>query len=182
MKRAFLIPLGLVVLLATAAASAAAPQTFVFNTGAFDFTNATLTEGYLGFSMAGDQVVVSLASAGPISKIPGIEVAVPDASTNAVGATVYPTLANLSDIAIASNGAQDTGFTVTHADVTLDSVVNAYLNAFTSMGFTSTEVSSAKVGRDLQVYTLSKGGLELRAVFHRDGPNVTAHLSGAAAV
>lgn len=182
MKRAFLIPVGLVVLFTTAAAFAAAPATFVFNTSAFDFTNTALTEGYIGFSLSGDQVLVTLSSAGAISKIPGIEVAVPAATTNAVGTTEYPTLANLSDVTVTSAGAQDTGFTVTHADVGLDAVVSAYVNAFTNLGFTSTEVSSAKVGRDLQVFTFSKGGLDLRAVFHRDGTNVTAHLSGAAAV
>lgn len=176
MKRAPLITVGLVALLFTAAASAA-PATFVFNTSGFDFTDYSLTSGYLGFAMNGNQLQVNLASGGPVSAIPSITLWVPGPTTNAVGATVYPTLANIQDITTTSNGAETTSFTVTHDGASLSSVVNAYVKALQNLGFKATEQSSTD--GNIVVYDFAMNGAQYRAVFHRVGANVTAHLSGA---
>lgn len=175
MKRAFLIPIGLVALLLTAAASAA-PASFVFNTSGFDFTDYTLTAGYIGFAMNGNQVQVNLASGGPVSGIPAITLWVPGPTTNAVGATVYPSLGSIRDISTTSNGGETTGFTVTHDSVALGTVVDAYVKALQGIGFTASQQSSAD--SNIAIYDFTMNGTQLRAVFHRVGPNVTAHLSG----
>ena len=176
MKRAPLITVGIVALLLTAVASAA-PASFVFNTSGFDFTDYTLTSGYLGFAMDGNQVQVNLASGGPVSDIPAITLWVPGPTTNALGATVYPTLANIQAITTTSNGGETTSFTVTHDGASLSSVVNAYVKALQNLGFKASQQSSPD--GNIVVYDFAMNGTQLRAVFHRFGPNVTAHLSGA---
>ncbi|MEJ2356994.1 MAG: hypothetical protein P8Y13_02795 [Deinococcales bacterium] len=178
MKRALFITLGLAAFVFAAAASAA-PATFVFNTSKFDFTDYTLSAGYIGFSMDGNAVQVNLASGAPVSSIPAITLWVPGSTTNAMGQTVYPTLANVGDVTVTSNGGQTTGFTVIHDSVSLNSVVSAYVDALQKIGFKGTEQTSPSA--NLVIYTFSNNGMQLRAVFHRDGPNVSAHLAGAPA-
>jgi len=178
MKRALLVPLGLIALLSVAFASAA-PATFVFNTSGFDFTDYTLTTGYIGFSMNGDQLRVNLASGAPISSLPSITLWVPGSTTNALGGTVYPTLTNIADISTTSNGGQTTGFTVTHDSVSLGGVVASYVKNLEALGFKGTE--DASTSPNLAVYTFTMNGIQLRAVFHQVGSNVTAHLTGGSA-
>lgn len=178
MKRALLIPLGLIALLSVAFASAA-PATFVFNTSGFDFTDYTLTTGYIGFSMNGDQVQVNLASGAAVSSLPSITLWVPGSTTNALGGTVYPTLANITSITTTSNGGQTTGFTVTHGSASLSKVVAAYVKNLEALGFKGTQ--DASPSSDIAIYTFTMNGTQLRAVFHQTGPNVTAHLTGSSA-
>ncbi len=178
MKRALLIPLGLIALLSVAFASAA-PATFVFNTSGFDFTDYTLTTGYIGLSMNGDQVQVNLASGAPVGSLPSITLWVPGPTTNALGGTVYPTLANIADISTTSNGGQATGFTVTHGSASLSDVVAAYAKNLEALGFKGTQ--DASTSPNIAIYTFTMNGTQLRAVFHQMGPNVTAHLTGGSA-
>jgi hypothetical protein len=178
MKRALLMPLGLIALLSVAFASAA-PATFVFNTSGFNFTDLTLTTGYIGFAMNGHQLQVNLASGAPVSSLPSITLALPGSTTNADGATVYPTLANLADVSTTSNGGQTTGFTVTHGSASLGNVVADYVKSLDALGFKSTP--DASNSSDLAVYTFTMNGMQLRAVFHQMGANVTAHLTGSTA-
>ncbi len=178
MKRALLIPLGLIALLSVAFASAA-PATFVFNTSKFDFTDYSLTTGYIGFAMNGDQVQVNLASGGSISSLPSITLWVPGSTTNATGGTVYPTLANIADITTTSNGGQTTGFTVTHDSASLSAVAAAYVKNLEALGFKGTEDASSST--NIAIYTFTMNGMQLRAVFHQVGSNVTAHLTGGSA-
>ena len=178
MKRAILLPLGLIALLATAVASAA-PATFVFNTSGFDFTDYSLTAGYLDFAMNGDQLQVNLSSTAGTDTIPAITLWVPGPTTSATGATVYPKLANITDISVTSNGAQATGFTVTHDSVALSAVADAYVQSLTALGFKATP--QASTNDNLMIYTFDRNGSQIRAVFHREGSNVSAHLSGASA-
>lgn len=176
MKRALLASLGLVALLATAAASAA-PVTFTFNTSGFDFTNYEIDAGYLGFAMNGNQLQVNLSSAGPVSSIPAINLWVPGPTTNAFGADVYPTLGNITDIKTYSYGDKTDGFSVTHDNVSLSTVVDAYVQNLGKLGFTATMQASSTP--NVVVYTFNKNGAQLKGVFHREGANVNAYLTGA---
>ena len=176
MKRALYITLGLAAAVFVAFASAA-PATFVFDSSGFDFTDTALTAGYLGLAMNGDQIQVDLASTASASTIPAITLWVPGSTTNAQGQTVYPGVADLGDVTVLGNGAQTTGFTVIHDSVSLDAVVSAYVGALQAIGFTGTLQASPTT--NLVVYDFSNGTTQLRAVFHREGANVSAHLQGA---
>lgn len=178
MKRALLVPLGLIALLSVAFASAA-PATFVFNTSGFDFTDYTLTTGYIGFSMNGNRLQVNLVSGAANSSLPSVTLWVPGSTTNAQGGTVYPTLANITDISTTSNGGQVSGFTVTHDSVSLSDVTAAYVKNLEALGFKGTQDASASP--NIAIYSFTMNGTQLRAVFHQVGPNVTAHLTGGSA-
>lgn len=176
MKRALFTTLGLAAFVFAAAASAA-PATFVFNTSGFNLANYEATTGYIGFAMDGSAVQVNLASSASTSAIPAITLWVPGSTTNSMGQTVYPGVANLGDVTVTGNGGQTTGFTVLQDNVSLDAVVSAYVQALQGIGFTSAEQTSPSA--NLVIYTFTNNGTELRAIFHRQGDNVTAHLQGA---
>lgn len=181
MKRARLIPIAVISFVAVAFASAA-PATFAFNTSNFNFTDYALTTGYLGFAMNGNQLVVDLSSAGPVSSIPAITLWVPGPTTAYDGASVYPSLGNIGDISLTSDGSQITGFTVAEDSTTLPTVVAAYVKSLEGVGFTAEQQAAPDTTMAIYDFVDKSNGLQLRAVFQQLGANVSAHLSGPAAI
>lgn len=177
MSRVLRIPIAVAVAL-TVALAAAAPATFVFDTSGFDFTDTSLTAGTVAFSLSGDQLQIDLASSGLTSSIPAVTLSVPAATTDRTGRTVYPTLRDLGDLTLTGNGGQVTGITLMHESIGLDAVADAYVGSLTALGFTASQEPSPSA--NLLVYTFDNGSVQLRAVFHRVGPDVSAHLSGPA--
>lgn len=172
MKRVLLVPIA-VIALAVPAAVSAAGLTFGYNTANFDFTDTSVDTGYIGFSMNGNQLQVQVSSAGSVSAIPSISVAVLGPTTDAIGNDIYPTLGQLQNVTLyGANGSQ--GFDVLHTDVGVSTVAADYVSALTSLGFKATALSTGS--NNVLSYDLSTSGSTVHAVFHQDGPNVTAHL------
>jgi hypothetical protein len=65
---------------------------------------------------------------------------------------------------------------VTHPDVGLGTVVSDYLATFRQLGFTASMQDGST--SNLAVSTLVNGKTTLRAVFHRNGADVAALVSG----
>ncbi len=176
MKRMLVTSLALAALLVPAVASAAAPATFAIDSSGFDFTDTSLTTGYIGFVWNGDQLQVEVTSGTPVDGIPAIQLWVPASTSDAAGNTVYPTITSLSDITLGSYGNRVDSVAVTHPDVGLGTVVSDYLATFRQLGFTASLQDGST--SNLAVYTLVNGKTTLRAVFHRNGADVTALVSG----
>jgi len=180
------------VLALPAYAAAAAPTTFTTNASRFDFTDNTLTTGYIGFAVQGNQLEVMFSSAGAISDVPSITLWVPHSTTDAFqaaampsysptgqSATVYPTLSDIQSIKFGFYGNRKDALTVTHGSTTVEKTTFGYLSTFKKLGFTATKEEA--VGADLVVYDLSNHNLNLRLVLHQNGPDVTAYLHGVSA-
>jgi len=181
MKRIFLIPIA-VVALAVPAMVSAAGLSLAYKTGNFNFTDSTLTTGYLGFTMNGNQLDVNVSSAGSISGIPSISVLVYGPTTDAMGRDVYPTFGQLGNVTLDGSGGW-AGMNVLHDNATVADVANAYRSALTGLGFKADQVSTGTP--DVIAYDFTMNGNTLRAVFHKSGPDsytgattsVTAHLA-----
>jgi len=177
------------VLALPAYAAKAAPTTFTTNASRFDFTDNSLTKGYIGFAVQGNQLEVLFGSAGAISDVPSIKLWVPHSTTDAFqaaatpsyspsgqSATVYPTLSDLQDVTFGYYGDHKDALTVTHGSTTVEKAAFGYLSTFKKLGFTATKAET--VGSTLVVYDLSDHNLNVRLVLHQNGPDVTAYLHG----
>jgi len=173
MKRFLLVPIA-VLALAIPAVVSAAGLTFGYNTGSFDFTDASIDTGYIGFTMNGDQLVVQVSSAGSVSAIPAISLVVFGPTTNALGEDVYPTLGQLQNVTLlGANGNQ--GFDVVHTTASVRTVAADYVDALTSLGFKVSQLSTGS--NNVLSYDFTMNGSAVHAVFHQDGSSVTAHLA-----
>ena len=157
------------VLLTVILLGAANADTVKFNIddSAFSYGEADVSEGFIDLNYEDGELSIVLSDEALESELPSIEIEASDDSE---------TLSDIGMIESTTDGRAYSSLGLSHADASLDEVAASYLSDLETMGF---EAEVQETGSATQVYILSNGDYEMRAVFTRQGGTVTAYLAGA---
>jgi hypothetical protein len=173
--RRFLI---VILALATAVMGLALARDMVFftvdDTG-FDYTDTEIEEAYLQLAFKEGNFEVMFGDSEMEAALPAISITVPKrVDTDDYGnETVTTALKDLIGIEWYESGSEILGFEVTHADVDLETVSDAYFAAFEAAGFAMVEETT---DTNLVACVFGDGVYQLRTVLTRRGQDIVAYL------
>ncbi len=157
-----------------AVATAHTTLTFDLGDGAVDYTDHDTDEVYPAFAMVDGTLIVTFHDDAPCNALPAISFDIPDLGKEDIfGNDIGATIADIGDVEWRADGADTpsswslTGVTYVHTDVALADAVEAYANAFRSLGFEV--VIHNTPSANMKVAMVSHGDATARIALRKSG-------------